>query len=110
MAGWATLQNDWTFGATPACWVAAIAGAVASSCVGNLLIFSAFRWWALSRVTMVTMLQPLAVLPMSWLVLRALPTAQQLAGGLLILAGAAGVVWIHFFRAHAPASPVDAEG
>ncbi len=110
MTAWAAASGEWRFDAGAEYWAVAIVGAVVSSCLGNMLVFAAFRWWSLSRVVMVTMVQPLAVLPLSWLMLRSLPTSQQLAGGLLILLGAAAMVWIHFFRTRAEATIAEVDG
>jgi drug/metabolite transporter (DMT)-like permease len=62
-----------------------------------MFTFSAFQHWSLSRATMVSMIQPPLVLAMAMVFLRKTPAPQELLGGMLILAGAAGLVWIHFF-------------
>jgi len=76
-------------------WAVVFLGAFLSPVLGNVLSFHAYRYYSLSRSALVMMIQPLLVLPMAYVFLGMLPNRQGLVGGLLILAGAAWMSWIH---------------
>ena len=81
--------------AMPGHWGALLLGAVLAPCAGVVCMVQSYRYWELSRSTLVYMLQPLLVLPAACLALGMYPTRQQVIGGLIILAGGLWLVWIH---------------
>jgi drug/metabolite transporter (DMT)-like permease len=76
-------------------WASTFTGALLGPCCSFLLTFRSYRYWSLSRSSIVLNIQPLFVLPMAYIVLGNLPTAQQLIGGAIILAGALWLAWLH---------------
>ena len=76
-------------------WAATLAGAFLGPCCSFLFTFRSYRYWSLSRSSIVLTIQPLFVLPMSYIVLGQLPTVLQLIGGGIILTGALWLAWLH---------------
>ncbi len=70
-------------------------GAFLGPCASFLLTFRSYRYWELSRSSIVLTTQPLVVLPMALLFFGKIPTGLELLGGLIILAGAFSLVWLH---------------
>jgi drug/metabolite transporter (DMT)-like permease len=87
-------------------WAAALVGALIGPCISVTLLYKSYRYWDLSKSTMLMMIQPLLVLPASFLFLNMLPSRMQFAGGMIIMAGALGMVWMHS-RANRLNSPHD---
>ena len=83
------------FNVEPEYWGALALGVVLAPCAGVLCQIHSFKYWALSRSTLVFMAQPLFVLPAAYFLLNAEPSKQQLIGGLIILAGGLWLVGIH---------------
>jgi len=79
-------------------WSATLLGAFLGPCASHLLTYRAFRYWGLSRATLVMTVQPLFILPMAYLAFGKLPTQKELLGGFMILAGAFWFTWIHFMK------------
>jgi drug/metabolite transporter (DMT)-like permease len=75
-----------------------ILGAFLGPTASWLLLYRSFRYWGLSRATLVMTAQPLFILPMGYLAFGKLPTQKELLGGFMILAGAFWFIWIHFMR------------
>lgn len=76
-------------------WAATLSGALLGPCCSFLLTFRSYRYWSLSRSSIVLTIQPLFVLPMSYIVLGQIPTVLQLIGGTIILAGALWLAELH---------------
>jgi len=70
-------------------------GAFLGPCASFLLTFRSYRYWPLSRSSIILTAQPLLVLPMAYLVFGKIPSGLELAGGVVILAGAFFLVWLH---------------
>jgi drug/metabolite transporter (DMT)-like permease len=70
-------------------------GAFLGPCASFLLTFRSYRYWELSRSSIVLTAQPLFVLPMAFLAFGKIPTGLELLGGFVILAGAFSLVWLH---------------
>lgn len=70
-------------------------GAFLGPCASFLLTFRSYRYWELSRSSIVLTAQPLLVLPMAALAFGKLPTGMELAGGFIILGGAFMLVLLH---------------
>ena len=83
-------------------WGVTLVGAFLGPFVGYTLLFHSYRYWDLTRTSMVMTLQPLFVLPLGLIFLPEQGLSpQQLLGGILILAGALWLIAIH--RSHATA-------
>ncbi len=70
-------------------------GAFLGPCASFLLTFRSYRYWPLSRSTILLTAQPLIVLPMAYLAFGAIPVGLELVGGAIILCGAFFLVWLH---------------
>jgi len=73
-------------------WAITLLGALLGPCLSFLCTFNAYRYWKLSRSTLVLMLQPLFALFLAALFLQQFPTKQELIGGLIILVGSLSFV------------------
>ena len=73
-------------------------GAFLGPCASFLLTFRSYRYWDLSRSSIVLTGQPLLVIPMAYVAFGKLPTGFELFGGLIILGGAFWLVWLHRAR------------
>lgn len=76
-------------------WTATLFGALLGPCCSFLLTFRSYRYWSLSRSSIVLTIQPLFVLPMSYIAFGQIPTGLQLIGGVIILAGALWLAKLH---------------
>jgi drug/metabolite transporter (DMT)-like permease len=76
-------------------WTSTIVGALLGPCCSFLLTFRSYRYWSLSRSSIVLTIQPLFVLPMAYMIFGRIPTVLQLIGGAIILAGALWLAWLH---------------
>lgn len=70
-------------------------GAFLGPCASFLLTFRSYRYWPLSRSSILLTAQPLIVLPMAYLAFGKIPTGLELVGGVIILAGAFFLMWLH---------------
>ncbi|KPJ49411.1 hypothetical protein AMJ40_05605 [candidate division TA06 bacterium DG_26] len=92
---WTFLIKKADFHAQPSYWWITLLGAFLGPCASFLLTFRAYRYWELSRATIVRTAQPLFVLPMALLFFHEIPKGRGLLGGLLILCGAFWLTWMH---------------
>ena len=76
-------------------WIVTVAGAFLGPAAGFWLTFQSYRFWDLSRSSIVLTVQPIVVLPMVYLFLHQLPSKQGFIGGMIILAGALWLTYIH---------------
>lgn len=76
-------------------WYVTLLGAFLGPSASFLLTFRSYRYWDLSRSSMVKTAQPLFVLPLAYAVFGKLPAGKELLGGCLILIGAFWLAWIH---------------
>jgi drug/metabolite transporter (DMT)-like permease len=95
IAIWTAASGRVEFDAAWPHWTAVLVGAFLGPCVSHILIFRAYKIWDLSRASLVEIAQPLFVVPLAWAFLGLLPAGRELTGGALILAGAAGLGWLH---------------
>jgi drug/metabolite transporter (DMT)-like permease len=77
-------------------WGVTLLGAFLGPCASFLLTFRSYKYWYLSRSSMVRTAQPLFVLPLAYIFLHKLPEDKELLGGFLILIGAFWIAWLHF--------------
>jgi len=95
IAAWTFATGRADFDVPSSFWLVTFLGALLGPCLGMLMTFRSYRYWELSRSSMVVTMQPLFVVPLALLFFGKLPVAQELAGGLVILLGALWLVWIH---------------
>jgi drug/metabolite transporter (DMT)-like permease len=81
--------------AEPRHWGALLLGALLGPCLSVTLIYDSYRYWEMTRTAMVLTLQPLAVLPMAYVIFHDIPGGWKLIGGLIILAGGLWLVALH---------------
>jgi drug/metabolite transporter (DMT)-like permease len=98
IAGWGLATGRLDFRAARSYWLVTLLGAFLGPCASFLLRYRALQCWSLSHVTLVLGVQPLFVVPMAYLALGELPSALELLGGALILAGIFWLVRIHFSK------------
>jgi drug/metabolite transporter (DMT)-like permease len=70
-------------------------GAFLGPCASFLLTFRSYRYWELSRSSMLLTAQPLIVLPLAYAAFGKIPSGLELLGGFVIIAGAFILVWLH---------------
>lgn len=76
-------------------WGATLVGALLGPWLSWLLVYEAYRRWALWRATLISMLQPLLVVPIAYVAFGDLPSPQELVGGFMIIGGTAWFVHTH---------------
>jgi drug/metabolite transporter (DMT)-like permease len=96
IALWAFGTGRADFGVAAPYWLVTLLGAFLGPCASFLLTFRSYRHWDLSRSSIVKIVEPLFVLPLSYALLGTLPTHTELLGGCLILIGAFWFASIHF--------------
>lgn len=89
------LMGKADFNAKTSHWLVTLLGAFLAPCASFFLTFRSYRYWELSRASMVKTMQPVFVLPMAYMVFGTIPTGRVLVGGVLILVGAFWLGWIH---------------
>jgi drug/metabolite transporter (DMT)-like permease len=95
---WSVVNSKLSFEISTPHLAVTLLGAFLGPCASFLLTFRSYRYWELSRSSIVLTAQPLFVLPMAALAFGKIPTGMELAGGFVILGGAFLLVWLH--RAH----------
>ncbi len=110
LGGYVLFSGGHRFDAGPEHWGALLLGAVLAPCIGVLCVIHSYKYWELSRSTLVFTLQPLIVLPAACLLLRQYPSAQQLLGGSVILAGGLWLVLVHGWRRGEKTEPLSPTG
>ncbi len=98
IALWTFLTGKADFEVEASYWSVTFLGAFLGPCVSFLLTFRSYRYWDLSRSTIVRTAQPLFVLPLAYLFLTRLPTRNEFLGGCMMLAGAFWLAWIHIIQ------------
>ena len=97
LAVWAFAFGEPNFRVGTEVWAATLLGALLGPCVGYHLVFHSYRYWGVSRSAMLMTLQPLFAMPLALLFLEGQSvTGQQLAGGLIIMAGAMWLIRLHW--------------
>ena len=95
---WTFLTGKADFRVEASYWYITLLGAFLGPCASFLLTFRSYRYWNLSRSSIVRTVQPLFVLPLAYMVFGKLPAIKELLGGSIILVGAFWLAWIHFLR------------
>ncbi len=98
----ALLIATWTLGTGKAhfavgtsYWFMTLLGAFLGPCLSFLFTFRSYKYWDLSRSSIVLTAQPLLVLPMAYIAFGKIPSGMQLIGGFIILIGAFWLVFMH---------------
>ena len=95
---WALLTGKIDFHVEASYWYVTLLGAFLGPCASFLLTFRSYRYWDLSRSSMVRTVQPIFVLPLAYVVFGKLPAGKELLGGCVILVGAFWLAWIHLIE------------
>lgn len=95
IALWTFLTGCADFDVTLSYWLVTLLGSFLAPCASFFFTFRSYRYWELSRASMVKTMQPLLVLPMVYIIFGTIPTGRALLGGVLILVGAFWLSWIH---------------
>jgi len=95
IALWSVLTGRLHLGISAPHLMITLLGAFLGPCASFLLTFRSYRYWELSRSSIMLTAQPLLVLPMAYLAFGKIPTGLELAGGFVILVGALFLVWFH---------------
>ena len=92
---WAVANGKLDFAIRPSYLLVTLLGAFLGPCASFLLTFRSYRYWGLSRSSIVLTGQPLLVLPMAYVAFGKIPTGLELLGGSVILVGAFWLVRLH---------------
>ena len=92
---WTVARGRLTAGVSPPHLLVTMLGAFLGPCASFLLTFRSYRYWPLSRSSILLTAQPLIVLPMAYIAFGKIPSGLELTGGVVILSGALLLVWLH---------------
>ena len=95
IAMWAGVTGKLSLGISTPHLLVTMLGAFLGPCASFLLTFRSYRYWELSRSSVVLTAQPLLVLPMAYLAFGKIPSGLELVGGFIILGGAFSLIWLH---------------
>ena len=95
IAAWGVINGKLQFHISGPHFVVTLIGAFLGPCASFLLTFRSYRYWELSRSSMLLTAQPLIVLPLAYLAFHRVPSGLELLGGFVILSGAFILVWLH---------------
>ncbi|MFO7900632.1 MAG: DMT family transporter [Planctomycetota bacterium] len=95
IAPWAAASGASAAGVAADSWGVLLLGSLLGPCIGMSLTFNSYRYWDLSKTSMVMMVQPLIVVPVAAFMPQSSLTLVQFVGGMIILAGGLWVVWQH---------------
>ncbi len=95
IAVWVFLTGRVDFRVAASYWCVTALGAFLGPCASFLLTFRSYRYWDLSRASIVRTVQPLFVMPLAYVVFRKLPDVRGVLGGCVILGGA---LWLGLTR------------
>jgi drug/metabolite transporter (DMT)-like permease len=93
---WNLLTGRADFDVPTSHWLVLALGALLGPTLSFHLMYRSYRYWDLSRSSMVLITQPLFVLPLAYVFLDLFPARRELLGGGLIFLGALWLAWIHF--------------
>jgi drug/metabolite transporter (DMT)-like permease len=95
---WNLLTCRTNFNVRISYYLVTILGAFLGPCLSWLFMYRSYRYWDLSRSSIVFTMQPLFVLPLAYFILGKLPVIKELYGGLIILIGSFWLIWIHIYH------------
>jgi len=76
-------------------WLSLGLGSFLGPFLGYLLYFKSYQYWELSRSSVIQAIQPLFVFGLAYVFLGQVPHGREALGGLIILAGALWLSWLH---------------
>jgi len=82
-------RADWSH------WLSLGLGSFLGPFLGYLLYFKSYQHWELSRSSVIQTVQPLFVFGLAYVFLGQVPHGREALGGLVILAGALWLSWLH---------------
>ena len=94
VTAWTLATGQQQFNVDRSYWLVAGLGSLLGPFLGFLCLFRSYRYWGMSRSSMVLSVQPLVVLPLAVLILREIPSKQELFSGAIILLGALWLGWM----------------
>lgn len=96
VTAWAVVSSTLDFStAQPRHWIVTLLGSLIGPFLSYLLMFRSYDYWNISRSAIVWTIQPLIVMPMAYIVFGQVPTGAKLVGGLITIAGAFWLAWLH---------------
>jgi len=95
IACWVLVSGSADFSVEVRYWYVTLLGAFLGPCASFLFTFRSYKYWELSRASMVLTIQPLFVVLLAYAFLGSLPTKRELVGGCLILSGA---MWLAYLQ------------
>ncbi len=98
VTAWTIATGKLDFSPAKNYWIVTIIGAFLGPVAGFWLTFQSYRFWDLTRSSIVLTVQPIIVLPLAYIFLRQLPATQGLVGGIIILIGALWLTYIHMTK------------
>ena len=98
IAVWTIATGKLHFNVATPFWIVTLIGAFLGPSMSFQYTFRSYKYWDLSRSSIVLTAQPLFVLPMAYLAFGRIPTGLQLLGGFIIVAGAFWLAMIHRTR------------
>ncbi len=103
---WILIIGDYDFNVAPKYWIVTLIGAFLGPCASYMLTYRSYRYWDLSKYSIVITLQPLFVLPLAYLFLGRFPHIRELLGGLIIMVGGFWLACLYFHPWRKEKSPV----
>jgi drug/metabolite transporter (DMT)-like permease len=101
IGSWACLKGSLQFKVAIKYWVVTAAGSFLAPFAGILLMYYSYKYWEISRSSLLMTMQPLFVLVMAVIFLHKVPHAKELFGGFFILAGAFWISWLQYRKKNA---------
>lgn len=95
IAFWIVISGRANFDVPLVFWAVTLLGAFLGPTASFLMTFRAYKYWELSRSSMVLTAQPLIVLPLAYIFFHKLPVKNELIGGLIILVGGFWLARVH---------------
>ena len=96
---WTFATGKQHFDVSVSVWLVTALGSFLGPFAGFVCMYRSYRYWGLSRSSMVMSVQPLVVLPLAVWVLGEIPNQQELLSGAIILVGALWLGWVQIRQA-----------
>jgi drug/metabolite transporter (DMT)-like permease len=106
IAIWNLLTGSTDFHVKLSYWLVLLLGAFLGPTLSFHFMYRAYRYWDLSKVSVVIIAQPLIVLPLAYLFLGKLPAQNELIGGFVIMGGAVWLGLLHFLAGKRAELPI----